>query len=93
MPDTQLTARERRQQKAAREITRLQTKCELLTTRELRHVLKVSTPVVRQLAREGRIPSMKIGGGYRFDPHDVIEALKADAKIRRAQEDAEGRND
>jgi excisionase family DNA binding protein len=49
----------------------------LLTAREVAAVLRVTPERVQQLAREGRIPAIRIGerGGYRFRIEDVERTI------------------
>lgn len=48
-----------------------------LTVKELAPLLSVSSTSLYNRAREGRIPSYRIGGSVRFDPHTVAEWLRA----------------
>jgi excisionase family DNA binding protein len=47
-----------------------------LTVKELAPLLSVSPTSLYNRAREGRIPSYRIGGCVRFDPHAVAEYLR-----------------
>jgi excisionase family DNA binding protein len=43
-------------------------------------LLRVSTTTIYKLAAEGTIPSIRVGGkSLRFDPDDVLAALKVSA--------------
>jgi excisionase family DNA binding protein len=48
-----------------------------LTVKQLAPLLNVSFTSLYNRAREGRIPSYRIGGSVRFDPHTVAEWLRA----------------
>jgi excisionase family DNA binding protein len=48
-----------------------------LTVKELAPLLNVSSTSLYNRAREGRIPSYRLGGSVRFDPHAVAEWLRA----------------
>jgi excisionase family DNA binding protein len=48
-----------------------------LTVKELAPMLSLSLTLLYNRAREGRIPSYRIGGSVRFDPHAVAEWLRA----------------
>ena len=48
-----------------------------LTVKQLAPLLNVSLTSLYNRAREGRIPSYRIGGSVRFDPHTVAEWLRA----------------
>ena len=47
-----------------------------LTVKELGALLRVSPTSLYNRAREGRIPSYRLGGSVRFDPHAVAEWLR-----------------
>ena len=46
---------------------------ETFTVEELAKYLKLHTFTVRRLAREGKIPSFKAGGQWRFDLREIEE--------------------
>ena len=58
---------------------------ETFTVEELAKYLKLHTFTVRRLAREGKIPSFKAGGQWRFRK-DEIEAWSKH-KLQRTQSD------
>jgi excisionase family DNA binding protein len=72
---------------------------EFLTARQLAAVLQVSESTVRRLAREGRIPSVRLTPRLiRFNPKAVYRALDGDsnsrqARRRRAEEEEQARDD
>lgn len=49
---------------------------EFLTAAELAAILKVPVSWVRAAGREGRIPMLRVGRYLRFNPEQVIEALR-----------------
>lgn len=56
---------------------------EFLTARQLAAVLQVSESTVRRLAREGRIPSVRLTPRLiRFNPKAVYKALDASSRTR-----------
>ena len=70
---------------------------EFLTARQLAQVLQVSESTVRRLAREGRIPCVRITPRLlRFNPKAVYRALDgsdAHARSRRRQAEEDARDD
>ena len=48
---------------------------DLLTTVELAQVFRVSTATIRRLAKDGRIPSVRIGHVLRFHEGSVRKAI------------------
>ncbi|HYH83907.1 MAG TPA: helix-turn-helix domain-containing protein [Pyrinomonadaceae bacterium] len=66
---------------------------EFLTARQLAAVLQVSESTVRRLAREGRIPSVRLTPRLiRFNPKAVYKALDGSSRTRqprRNEDDAE----
>jgi excisionase family DNA binding protein len=57
----------------------------LLTTRELARRLSVGQGKVRNMARDGRIPGVRLDtNGWRFDFAAVLAALQAEAEAERA---------
>jgi len=70
---------------------------EFLTARQLAEVLQVSESTVRRLAREGRIPCVRITPRLlRFNPKAVYRALDgsdAHARSRRRQAEEDARDD
>lgn len=48
----------------------------LLTAAELARLLGLSAAGVRRYARLGKLPYYRIGGLMRFDPDDVLRAIK-----------------
>ena len=60
---------------------------ETFTVEELAKYLKLHTFTVRRLAREGKIPSFKAGGQWRFDLNEIEDWKKNQSMrcpIRRA---------
>lgn len=49
------------------------------TAEELAEVLSLSRKHIYKLAKNGRIPSLRIGGAIRFDPHATAEWLESKA--------------
>ena len=49
---------------------------ELLTTREVAELLKVSLSSVRRLQQGRRLPFIKVGGSVRFARSDILEYLQ-----------------
>ena len=70
---------------------------EFLTARQLAEVLQVSESTVRRLAREGRIPSVRLTPRLvRFNLKAVCRALDGDGQARaarRRREDEQERDD
>ena len=68
---------------------------EFLTARQLAEVLQVSESTVRRLARDGRIPCVRLTPRLlRFNPKAVFRALDGDSgraarRTRRREEDGE----
>ena len=59
---------------------------EFLTARQLAAVLQVSESTVRRLAREGRIPSVRLTSRLiRFNPKAVYKALDGSNRTRQAR--------
>ena len=52
------------------------TKENLLTTREVAERLKVSGSTVRRMAREGRLPAMRVGKLWRFPLQELVVKLR-----------------
>ena len=48
-----------------------------MTVKELAPMLRLSSTSLYNLAREGEIPSIRIGGSVRFDPHAIAVWLRA----------------
>lgn len=48
-----------------------------LTATAMGNKLCVDRMTVMRLAKKGKIPYIKVGGTYRFDPDAVIKALEA----------------
>ena len=49
---------------------------DLLTPKQLSHVLQLSPSTIGRMTRSGSIPSIKIGPQYRYEHRAVIQALK-----------------
>jgi len=49
---------------------------DLITAEELAIKLKLNLQTVYKLAREGKIPSVRIGGAVRFDEEEVVNFLR-----------------
>ena len=63
---------------------------EFLTARQLASVLQVSESTVRRLARDGRIPCVRLTPRIlRFNLKAVCRALDGDAAVRRGRRHAE----
>jgi excisionase family DNA binding protein len=61
----------------------------LLTTRELARRLAVGQGKVRNMARDGRIPGVRLdASGWRFDLAEVLAALRAEAATERQERTA-----
>ena len=54
----------------------------LLTVEELARRLDVGQNKIRDLAREGRIPSVQVGRNRRFDWLEVLAALRSEPAKR-----------
>ena len=52
------------------------TKENLLTTREVAVRLKVSASTVRRMAREGRLPALRVGKLWRFPLQELVVKLR-----------------
>lgn len=66
------------------------TREEFVTARQLAALLQVSESTVRRLAREGRIPSVRLTTRLvRFNLKAVCRALDADSRPRRPKQTAE----
>jgi excisionase family DNA binding protein len=50
---------------------------ELLTVHEVAGKLKVKPATVRQMARDGGLPGLKVGSDWRFDWCEVVDYLKS----------------
>lgn len=50
-------------------------KLRLLTTKDVAEILQFTVPYVRQLAREGRIDSIKTGKSFRFTEQNVRDYI------------------
>ncbi len=50
-----------------------------LVVKDLAPILRVSSTKLYNMAREGRIPSYRLGGSVRFDPHAVAVWLRSRA--------------
>ena len=75
------------------EATEHQKREEFLTAQQLAHVLQVSESTVRRLARQGRIPSVRITPHIiRFHLKAVREALDGAKRARRPAPDDEAGN-
>ncbi|MBC7933458.1 MAG: helix-turn-helix domain-containing protein [Rubrivivax sp.] len=63
---------------------------EFLTARQLAAVLQVSESTVRRLAREGRIPSVRLTPRLiRFNPKAVYKALDGSSRPRQTRRNEE----
>ena len=49
----------------------------LMTVKEVAALLKCKAPTVYKMANEGRIPSFKVGGVWRFDPDSILNWMSA----------------
>ena len=59
---------------------------EIFTVEELAKYLKLHTFTVRRLAREGKIPSFKAGGQWRFDLKEIEEWKKSQRRVSSASQ-------
>lgn len=50
--------------------------CHALTAEDLAEKLQVTPTMIRKLAREGRLPSFRVGTAVRFDPKLVAAWLR-----------------
>jgi excisionase family DNA binding protein len=48
-----------------------------MTVDELAEYLKVSTSTVYKMLRNGHLPFLKIGSGFRFDKHEINRWIAA----------------
>jgi excisionase family DNA binding protein len=49
---------------------------ELLTIPEVARILKISSPSVRRLQQERKLPFFKVGGRIRFERGDIVAYLQ-----------------
>ena len=49
----------------------------LLKPRDVAELLNIGVPTVQRMAKDGRLPSIKIGGRLRFDLEEVKKAIAA----------------
>ena len=49
----------------------------LLTVGELSELLQLHTKTVKRMARDGRVPSLRVAGRLRFRPSDIASWLAA----------------
>ncbi len=61
------------------------TESRLLTTDELARRLHVGSAKIRDLARAGRIPSIRVGKALRFDWREVVTALRTKGNAEREE--------
>ena len=59
---------------------------ETFTVEELAKYLKLHEFTVRRLAREGKIPSFKAGGQWRFDLKEIEEWKKNQSRVPRVNQ-------
>ena len=52
---------------------------EILTIREVAEFLKVTERTIYKLAGEGKIPSFKVGGSWRFQRADLVQWMNEQA--------------
>jgi excisionase family DNA binding protein len=43
----------------------------LLTTETVAEMLRVTPKTIREMAKDGRLPSVRVGRLYRFDPREI----------------------
>lgn len=55
---------------------------ETFTVEELAKYLKLHEYTIRRLAREGKIPSFKAGGQWRFDKTEIEQWRKEQSKTK-----------
>lgn len=61
----------------------------LLTVEQIAHMLGYTEWYVRCLARDGRIPAIKIGRRWWYEPGEVIKALGAAAQPNKREPTAD----
>jgi excisionase family DNA binding protein len=69
---------------------------EVLTTEEAAHYLRTNVGTIKRLAREGRLPGLKIGRGWRFRRADIDEVFVehvVDRELLRLAEEREAAPD
>jgi len=49
---------------------------QLLDTKQVAELLNISMPNLYKMLANGKIPTIKVGGSYRFDKEEVIEYFK-----------------
>lgn len=49
---------------------------QLLDTKQVAELLNISMPNLYKMLANGKIPTIKVGGSYRFDREEVIEYFK-----------------
>ena len=64
-----------------------QPKSELLTAAELASVLRIGQETVRQLAKSGAIPCLRVGRTFRFDLEEVLRTAARLPHGRREERD------
>lgn len=57
---------------------------ETFTVEELAKYLKLHTFTIRRLAREGKIPSFKAGGQWRFRKDEIEQWSRSKQRIQRS---------
>jgi len=64
----------------------------LWTVEEAAAYLRLRTETIRQMARDGHIPAIKVGARiWRFDPERIQEWLRAQAHTTNQDEDRHGK--
>lgn len=56
---------------------------DIITVKELQKMLKIGRTLAYELVRSGKIPSIKIGRGFRIQKEKVISYLQKEDKIDR----------
>lgn len=58
----------------------------LLTTDEMARIVPLSRRVLRDLARDGRVPAYRLGHIFLFDANEVLEHARRTATADESQE-------
>lgn len=49
---------------------------QLLNTKQVAELLNISMPSLYKMLASGKIPTIKVGGSYKFDKEEVIEYFR-----------------
>lgn len=55
---------------------------QLLDTKQVAELLNISMPNLYKMLANGKIPTIKVGGSYRFDREEVIEYFRNETQSR-----------